>query len=172
MPRAMEDLLVTGLASAAGQAKLVLRRLPAGMASITELLGAMADGGVSVDMVSEADEGGGRMQVQLTVTRDALERARAVAGEVAARLGSGSVEVQEGLTRITLVGSGMTGRPGVYARAYRTLHAAGVEVHGASTSSISVSLLVPAEREDDALRALHDAFALEMAGEHTTVAER
>jgi aspartate kinase len=172
MPRAMEDLLVTGLASAAGQVKLILRGLPAGMASITGLLGAMADGGVSVDMVSEAGEGGGRMQVQLTVTRDALERARAVAGEVAARLGSGSVEVQEGLTRITLVGSGMTGRPGVYARAYRTLHAAGVDVHGASTSSISVSLLVPAEREDDALRALHDAFALEMAGEHTTVAER
>ncbi|HEX8359421.1 MAG TPA: aspartate kinase [Longimicrobium sp.] len=172
MPRAMEDLLVTGLASAAGQVKLVLRGLPGGMASSTELLGALADGGVSVDMVSEADEGGGRMQVQLTVAGDALERARQVAGEVAERLGSGTVEVREGLTRITLVGSGMTGRPGVYARAYRTLHAAGVEVHGASTSSISVSLLVPAEREDDALRALHDAFALEMAGENTTVAER
>ena len=172
MPRAMEDLLVTGLASAGGQAKLILRGLPAGMASSTELLGAMADAGVSVDMVSEAEEGGGRMQVQLTVAGDALERAREVAGEVAARLGSGTMETREGLTRITLVGSGMTGRPGVYARAYRTLHAAGVEVHGASTSSISISLLVPAEREDEALRALHDAFELEMAGEHTTVAER
>ncbi|HEX8830251.1 MAG TPA: aspartate kinase, partial [Longimicrobium sp.] len=156
MPRAMEDLLVTGLASAGGQAKLILRGLPAGMASSTELLGALADAGVSVDMVSEADEGGGRMQVQLTVAGDALRSARQVAGEVAARLGSGTVEAREGLTRITLVGSGMTGRPGVYARAYRTLHAAGVEVHGASTSSISVSLLVAVGREDEALRALHD----------------
>jgi aspartokinase len=58
----------------------------------------------------------------------------------------------------------------VYARAYRTLHAAGVEVHGVSTSSISISLLVPAEREDEALRSLHDAFALEMVPDH--VAER
>ncbi len=172
MPRAMEDLVLTGLASAARQAKLVLRGLPAGMASSTELLGALADGGVSVDMVSEADEGGGRMQVQLTVAGDALERARQVAGEVAARLGSGSVEVREGLTRVTLVGSGMTGRPGVYARAFRTLHAAGVEVHGASTSSISISLLVDAEREDESLRALHDAFGLGAAGGDTNVAER
>jgi aspartate kinase len=64
----------------------------------------------------------------------------------------------------------MTGRPGVYARAYRTLHDAGVEVHGVSTSSISISLLVPADRENDALRAIHDSFALEMAG--AAVAER
>jgi aspartate kinase len=170
MPRAMEDLVLTGLASAAGQAKVIVRGLPDGMATSTELLGAMADGGVSVDMVSEAGEGGGRMQVQLTVAGDVLERARDVAGEVAARLGSGTVETRTGLTRITLVGSGMTGRPGVYARAYRTLHAAGVEVHGVSTSSISISLLVPAEREDEALRSLHDAFALEMVPDH--VAER
>jgi aspartate kinase len=170
MPRAMEDLVLTGLASAAGQAKVIVRGLPDGMATSTELLGAMADGGVSVDMVSEAGEGEGRMQVQLTVAGDVLERAREVAGEVAARLGSGTVETRTGLTRITLVGSGMTGRPGVYARAYRTLHAAGVEVHGVSTSSISISLLVPAEREDEALRSLHDAFALEMVPDH--VAER
>ena len=172
MPRAMEDLVLTGLASAAGQAKVILRNLPAGMATSTELLGAMADGGVSVDMVSEAAEGDGRMQVQLTVAGDALERARELAGQVAERLGSGTVETAAGLTRITLVGSGMTGRPGVYARAYRTLHAAGVDVHGVSTSSISISLLVDAAREDDALRALHDAFALEMAGERSQVAER
>jgi aspartate kinase len=170
MPRAMEDLVLTGLASAAGQAKVIVRGLPDGMATSTELLGAMADGGVSVDMVSEAGEGEGRMQVQLTVAGDVLERARDVAGQVAARLGSGTVETRTGLTRITLVGSGMTGRPGVYARAYRTLHAAGVEVHGVSTSSISISLLVPAEREDEALRSLHDAFALEMVPDH--VAER
>ncbi|HLL82726.1 MAG TPA: ACT domain-containing protein, partial [Longimicrobium sp.] len=172
MPRAMEDLVLTGLASSRSQGKVILRGLPAGMATSTGLLGAMADAGVSVDMVAEASEAAGTMQVQLTVAADVLERARGVAGEVVARSGSGTVETRDGLTRITLVGSGMTGRPGVYARAYRTLHAAGVEVHGVSTSSISISLLVAAEHEDASLRALHDAFALEMAGEADHVAER
>jgi aspartate kinase len=172
MPRAMEDLVLTGLASSGSHAKVILRGLPAGMATSTELLGALADGGVSVDMVAESIEVEGTMQVQLTVAADVLDRAREIVGEVIARLGSGTVEARDGLTRITLVGSGMTGRPGVYARAYRTLHAAGVDVHGVSTSSISISLLVAAEHEDDSLRALHDAFALEMAGEAEHVAER
>ncbi|HYW07607.1 MAG TPA: aspartate kinase, partial [Longimicrobium sp.] len=170
MPRAMEDLVLTGLASSGGHAKLVLRSLPGGMGTMTELLGALADGGVSVDMVSEATAEDGRTQIQLTVTDASLDGAVAVANDLCARLGCAAAEVREGLTRISLVGSGMTGRPGVYARAYRTLHDAGVEVHGVSTSSISIALLVAADRENDALRALHDAFALEMAG--AAVAER
>jgi aspartate kinase len=170
MPRAMEDLVLTGLASSGGHAKVVLRSLPGGMATVTELLGALADGGVSVDMVSEAIMEDGRTQVQLTVTDASLDGAVAVANALCERLGCGAAEVRGGLTRISLVGSGMTGRPGVYARAYRTLHDAGVEVHGVSTSSISISLLVPADRENDALRAIHDSFALEMAG--AAVAER
>jgi aspartokinase len=47
-----------------------------------------------------------------------------------------------------------------------------VEVHGVSTSSISISLLVAASTRTASLRALHDAFALEMAGEADHVAER
>ena len=66
----------------------------------------------------------------------------------------------------------MNGRPGVYARAYRALLDAGIEVQGVSTSTLSISVLVPTGREDDALRALHDAFALEAAGTASEVAER
>jgi aspartate kinase len=73
MPRAMEDLVLTGLASSGGHAKVVLRSLPGGMATVTELLGALADGGVSVDMVSEATMEDGRTQVQLTVTDASLD---------------------------------------------------------------------------------------------------
>jgi len=61
---------------------------------------------------------------------------------------------------VGLIGTGMTGRPGVYAEAYRALRDAGVEVHGVSTSSISISVLVETARVDDALNALHRAFRL------------
>lgn len=171
-PRNMEDLVLTGLASSRGQAKLVLHALPAGMRTATEVLGALAGAGVSVDMVSEADVGDGRVQLQLTVAEDALGRARDIAGAVAQQRGGGPVEAFTGLARLALVGSGMTGRPGVYARAYRALADAGIDVHGVSTSSISITLLVPAEHEEAALRALHAAFALEAAGGASPVAER
>ncbi len=158
----MEDLVlrdVTGLASKGGQAKLVLRGLEPGMRAQTELLEALAAAGVSVDMVVEAFEGDGRMQVQLTVAEDDVDRADAVAREVAGAAGA-HVAAHRGLSRIAMVGHGMTGRPGVYARAYRALLDHGVEVHGVSTSSTSITVLVPKDREDDAVRALHAAFGL------------
>ncbi len=162
-PKRMEELVLTGIASSRGQAKLVLRGLPAGLRNATEVLAALAEGGVSVDMISECHQADGRVQLQVTVGEDALETARRVAAETAERLGGGEVDVHAGLSRIALVGSGMHGRPGVYARAFRALVPHDIEVHGVSTSSISITVLVPSDREDEALRALHEAFALEMA---------
>jgi aspartate kinase len=162
-PKRMEDLLVTSIPSSRGQAKLLLAGLPAGLRSATEVLTALSESGISVDMITEAECEGGRVQIQVTVSDEVLPHARRVAEEAVRSLGGTGVSVRDGLSRIALVGSGMHGRPGVYTRAFRALLAAGVEVHAVSTSSISITLLVPTEREDAALRALHDAFALELA---------
>lgn len=162
-PHPMEGLLVTGIASAPGYAKLTLRGLPPGLASISAVLSALAGAGVSVDMISEATEADGRAQLHLSVRGDALAEGRRVAAAEVRRCGGGGVEVREGLSRITLVGSGMTGRPGVYARAFRALVDAGAEVHAISTSAVSIAVLVPGSDEDTALRALHAAFALDIA---------
>ncbi len=160
-PRRMEDLVlrdVTGLASKTGQAKLVLRGLEPGMATQTGLLEALAAAGVSVDMVVEAFDADGRMQVQLTVADDDVEKADAALRPVLQR--GGELEALRGLSRIAMVGHGMTGRPGVYARAYRALLDQGVEVHGVSTSSTSITVLVQKDREEAAVQALHAAFSL------------
>jgi aspartate kinase len=164
-PRRMEELVLTGIASKGGQAKMILRDLTPGMRTVTALLVALAEGGVSVDMISEAEESDGRMQLQLTVAEESVEAAGEVIAGVLRGMGGGVREVHAGLTRIALVGSGMHQRPGVYARAFRALLDAEIEVHAVSTSGISITVLVTADREDDALRALHEAFALELIGE-------
>jgi aspartate kinase len=160
-PMAMEDQVVTGIASSRGYAKLIVHGLPRGMRTPTDLLVALADAGVSVDMVTESPDADGRVLLQLTVREDDLPRAREIVTEVAGRLGgAGAMEERTGLSRLALVGRGMSGRPGVYAQAFRTLMEAGVEVEAISTSSISITLLVPSEKEDEALRALHAGYAL------------
>ena len=170
--RTMEELVLTGVAPRGGQAKLVLRGLAPGMRTQTLLLEALAGAGVSVDMVNESFDGDGRMQLQLTVPEESAARAETVLREALEPLGGGHVAAHTGLSRIALVGNGMTGRPGVYAKAYRALLDAGVEVQGVSTSSISITVLVPGEKETHAVRALHAAFRLEDAGAAAGVAER
>ncbi len=156
----MEQLVVTGLASDGGYARLVLRGLPATTQAVTRVMSELAAARISVDMLVLADRPDARRQVQLTVRQDAVDEARSICQRIAAQLGGDAVEAQTGLSRVALVGSGMAGLPGVYARAFEALVAAGIEVHAVSTSAISITVLVDEQNEDRTLQQLHDAFGL------------
>jgi aspartate kinase len=157
---AMEEMVVTGLASNAGYARLVLRGLPPTLAAVARILSALAAERISVDMAGHADRPDGRRQVQLSVLEGDLPRAEELVRALVTQMGGERVDTTPGLSRVTLVGSGMTGVPGVYARALEALVAAGIEVHALSTSPITISLLVDADAEDRTLQTLHAAFDL------------
>jgi aspartate kinase len=164
-PRQMEGLVLTGIASLGGQAKLVLRGLPAGIGASALLLGQLAEAEVSVDLVTEMRDSSGDIQLEVTVGDEVVDEAVRVCREVIAGLdGEPAVETVTGLSRLALVGSGMHDRPGVYARTYRALHDAGVPIEAISSSAISITLLVPSEAAERALQALHQAFDLELQG--------
>ncbi len=155
--RRMEQLQLTGLASEADHVQVILRGLPAGMAATTELLGRLAQEKVSVDMVTQSDLPSGKRQLQLTVREDALPEAMAICEDIAQKHGA-EVEAQRGLTRVSLVGSGMHNTPGVYARAFHALQQGGVEVHAIGSSAITITVLVDSEDAETAVRVLHEAF--------------
>lgn len=155
--RKMESLQLTGLASEKSHVQVVVRGLPSGMEAITELLGALADAKVSLDMVNQADIGDGRRQLHVTVKEEGLAEALAVC-ERAAKQHGGTVEVERGLSRVALVGSGMQNTPGVYARAFAALRTAGVKVHAIGSSAITIIFLVDTAAEETAVRVLHEAF--------------
>ncbi|HET9439938.1 MAG TPA: aspartate kinase, partial [Longimicrobiales bacterium] len=113
--RRMETLQLTGLACEGAHVQVILRGLPADMAIMTDLLSRLAEQKISVDMVTQADLPGDKRQLQLTVREDSLNEALAVCDETA-RAKGGQVESQPGLTRLSMVGSGMHNTPGVYAR--------------------------------------------------------
>lgn len=160
----MESLALTGLASNPGYARIVLRGLPPTMQAVSHVLSTFAADGVSLDMAGHADRPDGKRQLQVTVREDALERARTAAGTVLRALGGEALEVQTGLSRVTLVGTGMTEIPGVYARAFEALLHTGVEVYALSTSAITISLLIDTAAEERTLQVLHQAFELAKDG--------
>ncbi len=170
-PRRMEDLALTGIAAKPGQARLVLHDVTAGLRTVTTILVALAEGGVSVDMISEAETRSGVIHLQFTVAESDVGAAVGIVEGLLPAIGGSGVEVREGLSRIALVGSGMHQRPGVYARAYRALLEEEIDVFAVSTSGISITLLVDGEREEDAVRTLHDAFTLELIGAEAPVSE-
>jgi aspartate kinase len=138
----------------------VLRGLPSEMNSMTLVLSRLTEAGVSVDLLTQMDRADGRRSIQLTVSEAELPEAEAVCSGVVTELGGEQVDVLHDLARITLVGSGMHKRPGVFARAFDALRSQGVDVHSVSASSVSIILMVAGADEDRAARFLHDAFGL------------
>ncbi|MEX2570324.1 MAG: aspartate kinase [Gemmatimonadota bacterium] len=163
-PDRMEELVLTGIAAKPGQAKLTLHEMPAGLRTVTAVLVAFAEAGVSVDMISEAAGADGRIHLQLTLSEADLEEAARIVDGMIPAMGGGGREIRRGLSRIALVGSGMHQRPGVYARAYRALLEQEIDVFAVSTSGISITLLVETAREGEAVQSLHDAFTLDLIG--------
>src|SRR5690606_8622831 len=98
-----------------------VRGLPPTMEAMTRIMSALAAERISVDTLTPADRADGRRQLQITIHDSDLDRALEICDELLPQLGGESVDVQRGLTKVTLVGSGMTGMPGVYARSLEAL---------------------------------------------------
>jgi aspartate kinase len=73
-------------------------------------------------------------------------------------LGVLGVDVDEEVAKVSIVGAGMLGNPGIAAKMFGALAGAGINIEVISTSEISVSCLVRAERAKDAVNAMHGMF--------------
>ncbi|MFO7145405.1 aspartate kinase, partial [Arthrospira sp. PCC 8006] len=62
--------------------------------------------------------------------------------------------------KVSLVGAGMKTHPGVAAKMFTALSAAGVNIEMISTSTIRVSVVVAKDQVEAAVLAVHEAFGL------------
>jgi len=123
---------------------------PAHMAAQARVYRAMADAGVSLDMFTPVGS-----QLLFTVPEHFVDSALGVLRRL-----SLDCTVRRGLAKVTLIGAGMHGVPGVMARVAECLAEAGVVVLQTADSHTTISVLVDAGDAAPAVTALHDGFGL------------
>jgi aspartate kinase len=126
---------------------------PEHMAAQARIFRAMADAGVSLDMFTPGGD-----SLLFTIAEEDLQTVQ----DVLERLGLEGRE-RAGLAKITLVGAGMHGVPGVMARVAEYLADASVNVLQTADSHTTISVLVDATDAGRAVDALHDGFGLASA---------
>ena len=117
---------------------------------LTRVFRAMADAGVSLDMFTP---------IGSSLAFSFGEARLADAVSALDRIGL-PYEIQTDLAKVTLVGAGMHGVPGVMARTAESLSAAGVDILQIADSHYTISVLVRQEVRRAAIKALHDEFGL------------
>lgn len=147
------------------QTKIALLRIPDRPGVAARLFGEIADQSLNVDLVIQSIHEGNTNDIAFTVTRSSLPKAEAVATAIAPVLRDNpsdttqaEVVVDSQVAKVSIVGAGMIGRPGVAARMFSTLAAAGVNIQMISTSEVKVSCTIRVEDCDRAITALCETF--------------
>ncbi|HSM81350.1 MAG TPA: aspartate kinase, partial [Nodosilinea sp.] len=147
------------------QAKVALLRIPDRPGIAARLFGELATQSLNVDLIIQSIHEGNTNDIAFTMVKGNLARAEAVAVAIAPALRSNptdttqaEVMVDQRMAKISIAGAGMIGRPGVAAKMFSSLAAAGVNIQLISTSEVKVSCTVDVEDCDRAIATLCNAF--------------
>ena len=158
----MEKQLVTGIAHDKNEARVTLTGLPDKTGTVAAIFGPLANASINVDMIVQSGAGmGGASTLTFTVPTASLAHAVAALEQAKGQIGFDQVMTDTDVVKVSAVGIGMRSNAGIAARMFETLAERGINILAISTSEIKVSVLLPEEYTELAVRVLHSAFALD-----------
>jgi aspartate kinase len=155
----MRDVVVCGAALAREEARVALDGVPDKPGISHRIFAAIADRNIVVDMIAQSVGREGRAAIGFTVLGDDLPATLKVVKPLAAELGA-TVEHDEQVSKVSIVGTGMRTHTGVAERMFAALARESVNLKMITTADIKISVLVDREDGRRALRAVHRAFDL------------
>ena len=160
----MERVLVTGIAHDKNEALVTLTGLPDKPGTVAAIFGPLADANINVDMIIQiAPRVGEDSELTFTVPNASLAHAVAQLEKVKPTVGFGSIVTDTDVVKVSAIGIGMRSNAGIAAKMFQTLAERGINIRAISTSEIKVSVLVPEDYTELAVRVLHTAFGLDDA---------
>ncbi|MBO4401793.1 MAG: aspartate kinase [Selenomonadaceae bacterium] len=124
------------------------------------IFSALADAHIDVDMIVQSIRNLEKniTDMVFTIKLEDLPEAKKVVDRVAEQINAIAVLVEEDVAKVSIVGAGMLGKPGIAARMFGALARADVNIDIISTSEISVSCLIKASQLTEAVNSIHDEF--------------
>ncbi|HEX8963954.1 MAG TPA: aspartate kinase [Rhodocyclaceae bacterium] len=158
----MEQAVISGIAFNRDEAKLTVSGVPDRPGIAYQILGAIAEANIDVDMIIQNVGHDGTTDFSFTVPRGEFERAKKILEEkVSPHVGARAVEGDTKICKVSAVGVGMRSHPGVASKMFRVLAEEGINIQMISTSEIKISVVVDEKYLELAVRVLHKAFDLD-----------
>ncbi len=151
----MEEPIIRGIAHDDSGAKLTVHGVPDQPGIAAAVFEPMGAAGVNVDMIVQNVSSQGVTDISFTVPASSADAAVEVAERVASEIGATGVDLDKGISKITVVGAGMKSESGVAAEMFGILSASGVNIEMISTSTIRISCIIRSEDTQTAIEALH-----------------
>jgi aspartate kinase len=157
----VEQPIVSGIAYSRDEAKVTLRRVPDRPGIAAHVFGPMAAANLNVDMIVQNIGADGTTDMTFTIGRADLPRAKDLLEKQRDAIGYEALVTDAEVAKISVVGIGMRTHAGVASTMFRALAEKGINIQVISTSEIKVSVLIPVDYTELAVRALHTAYGLD-----------
>jgi aspartate kinase len=159
----MEDPIISGVAHDRSEAKVTVVGVPDKPGKAAAIFEAVAAAEINLDMIVQnvSAAATGLTDVSFTLPKTDGQKAMAALGKVQHEIAFGSLQYDDQIGKVSLIGAGMRSHPGVSARFFAALASSGVNIEMISTSEIRISVVTRADDVDIAVRAVHTAFGLD-----------
>jgi aspartate kinase len=156
----LEKAIVSGVTHDASEAKATIIAVPDNPGIAARVFRALADAGVNIDMIVQNVSAHGTTDISFTLPKTDLAVAEPILQQLATDIGASSIDLDDEVAKVSLVGAGMKSHPGVAADMFEALAEAGINIEIISTSSIRVSCVVRASEVERAVQAVHAKFRI------------
>jgi aspartate kinase len=158
----MEQAVVSGIAFNRDEAKVSVLGVPDKPGIAYQILGAIADANIEVDVIIQNVSHDGKTDFSFTVHRNDYARTLDVLkSKVIPTLGTDRLEGDTRICKVSIVGIGMRSHVGIASKMFRALAEEGINIQMISTSEIKTSVVIDEKYMELAVRALHRAFDLD-----------
>jgi aspartate kinase len=157
----MEREIVSGITYDRDQAKITVVHVPDKPGIAAKLFTPLSEHNIIVDMIIQNVSLESFTDVTFTVSKKDLKEAQKIVQATAEAIGAKKVEVDDQVSKVSIIGVGMASHSGVAAKMFSTLADEGINIIMISTSEIKISCIIQRKYTELAVMVLHDAFGLE-----------
>lgn len=158
----VEQQVVSGIAYSRDEAKITIVGVEDRPGVAVGIFGPLSDSGINVDMiVQNISAESGRTDITFTVGQSDFDRASALLDEIGKTIDYRSIDLDDNVVKISVIGVGMRSHAGVAKQMFGALAEKGINIQVISTSEIKISILIAGEYAELALRALHTEYGLD-----------
>lgn len=159
----VEQAIIAGVAHDRSEAKITVVGVPDKVGEAARIFEVLAATEVNIDMVVQnvSAAATARTDISFTLPREDGQNAMAALAKIQDEVGYDKLLFDDRVGKVSLIGAGMRSHPGITAKFFSALAAAGVNIEMISTSEIRISVIVDEGQIDTAVRATHTAFDLD-----------
>ena len=158
---------VSGVALDESQARIAIIGVPDKPGIAAKVFDSLAKKNISVDMIVQSTSHDASNEIAFTVDKDTLDDTKKVTELIAKEINAKGITTDTNIAKVSIVGAGMIGRPGIAATMFKALADSGINIQMISTSEIKVSCVIDAKDGDKAVKAIHKVFELDKVSKET-----